>query len=416
MKVTGMSLRALIVGAALTAVAALAPSTPVFAQAAKQQQPSAKLQKPLHDAQEDLKNKKYSEAIAKLKEAEGIGGKTPYDQFLINEFLAFAYIRTNNYPEAARALEAQLDSGLTPEGQVAQKTKELAQIHYQLKNYDKAIEFGTRAIKGGFADDQIKTLVGQSYYLKGDWKGTIKFEQAQVDSQVKAGQTPTNESLMLIYSSCQKLQDEACVTRAMEQLVTYYPKPDAWAALLYAVRKETSSNETDLLQTYRLMFDTDVLKDPGDYTEMAELLLDSGSPGEAQRVLQRGLDKGVFADQRTKERAQRLLESAKKRAATDQPGLPKLEAEANAASTGQKNVAIGTGYFGYGENDKAIAQLSKGLSKGSVKSEADARLMLGIAQLKGGHKDEAIKTFREVKGDPALERIANLWVLHAKQA
>ena len=411
-----MSLRALIVGAALTAVAALAPSTPVFAQAAKQQQPSAKLQKPLHDAQEDLKNKKYSEAIAKLKEAEGIGGKTPYDQFLINEFLAFAYIRTNNYPEAARALEAQLDSGLTPEGQVAQKTKELAQIHYQLKNYDKAIEFGTRAIKGGFADDQTRTLVGQSYYLKGDWKNTLKFFQTQVDGQIKAGQTPSNESLMMIYSACVKLQDEECQTRAMEKLVTFYPKPESWAQLLYAVRKETSGNETNLLQTYRLMFDTDVLKDPGDYTEMAELALEAGSPGEAQRVLERALSKGVFTDQRTKERAQRLLESAKKRATTDEATLPKLQVEADAAAGGQKNIATGMGYFGYGQNDKAIDQLSKGLSKGSVKSEADARLLLGIAQLKGGHRDEAIKTFHTVKGDPALERLANLWALHARQA
>ncbi len=40
----------------------------------------------------------------------------------------------------------------------------------------------------------------------------------------------------------------------------------------------------------------------------------------------------------------------------------------------------------------------------------------GIAQLKAGHKDDAVKTFNAVKGDPALERLANLWSLHAKQA
>jgi len=27
-----------------------------------------------------------------------------------------------------------------------------------------------------------------------------------------------------------------------------------------------------------------------------------------------------------------------------------------------------------------------------------------------------MKTFKEVKGDPTLERLANLWGLHAKQA
>ena len=148
---------------------------------------------------------------------------------------------------------------------------------------------------------------------------------------------------------------------------------------------------------------------------MAELALDGGSPGEAQRVLEKAQSKSVFTDQRSKDRAQRLLESAKKRATSDQAGLPKLEKEADASATGVKNVAVGTAYLGYGEFDKAADQLSKGLSKGSLKSEADARLTLGIAQLKGGHKDDAMKTFKAVKGDPTLERLANLWGLHAKQ-
>ena len=51
-----------------------------------------------------------------------------------------------------------------------------------------------------------------------------------------------------------------------------------------------------------------------------------------------------------------------------------------------------------------------------MRSEPEARLLLGIAQLKAGHKDEAVKAFHSVKGDAALERLANLWSLHAKQA
>jgi tetratricopeptide (TPR) repeat protein len=414
MKVTGTSLRALLVGALVATIAGLAPGTPAYAQA--KQTNSAKLAQPLKEANDALKAHKYSEAITKLREAEAISGKTAYDQHLINDMLSFAYIKTQNYAEAAKTMEAEVDDGFTPQAEIPQKIKGLAEINYQLKNYDKAIDFGNRAIKGGFADEQIRTIVGQSYYLKGDWKNTAKFEESIADAAIKAGQAPSSETLMLIYSACQKLNDAACVTRTMERLVTYYPKPERWAQLLYGVRNETSNNETNLLQTYRLMFDTDVLKDPSDYTEMAELCLDAGSPGEAQTVIERAISKNVFTDQRTKDRAQRILDGAKKRAASDKAGLPKLEQEANAASSGDKNVAVGRAYLGYGEDDKAVDQLSKGLTKGSVKNEADARLTLGIAQLKAGHKDDAVKTFHAVKGDPALERLANLWSLHAKQA
>jgi tetratricopeptide (TPR) repeat protein len=188
------------------------------------QENSAKLAKPLKEAQDGLKAKNYPEAIEKLKEAERTAGKTPYDQHLINDMLAFAYIKTSSYADAAEAMEAQIDDGFTPQSDVAQKVRALAQINYQLKNYDKAIKFGNRAINGGFADEAIRAIVGQAYYLKGDWEGTLKFEEEIVDNQIKAGQSPKSETLQLILSSCVKLNDNACEKRARERLRRYYPR------------------------------------------------------------------------------------------------------------------------------------------------------------------------------------------------
>jgi tetratricopeptide (TPR) repeat protein len=415
MKVTGITSRALLLGAALTVVASFAPGTPVYAQ--QKQQNSPKLAAPLKAAQDDIKAKNYSAAISKLKEAEGIAGKTPYDQYLINDMLSFSYIKTNNYAEAAKTMEAEVDSGFVPAADMNNKIKGLAEINYQLKNYDKAIDYGNRAIKGGFADEAMRQLVGQSYYLKGDYKGTLKFESDMADAEIKAGQTPKSETLQLILSSCIKLNDSACETRALEKLVAYYPKPEYWYQLLYTLRQQVSSNEADTLQVYRLMLETDTMKSADDYSEMASLAMDAGSPGEARTVLERGFSKNVFTEQRVKDREQRMLDKAKQASTTDQASLPKLEKDADASPNGQKSVAVGLAYLGYGQYDKAIDQLSKGLQKGGLKSEEQARLLLGIAQLRGGHKDDAVKTFKAVKGDDQnLDRLANLWVLHAKQA
>jgi hypothetical protein len=63
-----------------------------------------------------------------------------------------------------------------------------------------------------------------------------------------------------------------------------------------------------------------------------------------------------------------------------------------------------------------VDEISKGIAKGGLRNDTEAHLLLGIAQLKGGHKDDAIKTFKGVKGDPQLERLANLWALHARAA
>jgi tetratricopeptide (TPR) repeat protein len=415
MKVTALSIRVLVAGAAIIAAVGLVPATPAFAAEGKQTN-SAKLAKPLKEAHDDLNAKKYADAIAKLREAEGMAGKTPYDQHLINDMLGFAYARTQNYAEAAKAWEAELDDGITPQSEVPTRVRQLAEANYQIKNYDKAIEFGNRAIKGGFADEELRTLVGQAYYLKGDWKGTLHFEENLVDDKIKNGQTPKNESLQLVLSACVKLSDSACETRSLEKIVAYYPKPEYWSQLLYTMRQQTSGNEANLLQTYRLMSEVDVLKSPDDYSEMAQLALEQGSPGEAQRILEKGIAKGVFTEPRAKAKNQRLLESAKKAAATDQASLQRIEKEADAAPTGAKNVGLGLAYLGYGQYDKAAETLSKGIAKGGLRNESEARLLLGIAQLKAGHKEDATKSFHAVKGDPSLERLANLWSLHAKQA
>ena len=176
-----------------------------------------------------------------------------------------------------------------------------------------------------------------------------------------------------------------------------------------------SQSDRTMLQLYRLMSEVDVLR-PEDYSEMAHIALDLGSPGEAESILEKGIQKGIFSDERTKDKNQRLLDSAKKSAAADQATLQKAEKDAQAAPAGDKDVALGFAYLGYQQYDKASDLLSQGLAKGGVRNEPDARLLLGIAQLKAGHKDEAVKSFHAVKGDPNLERIANLWSLHAKQA
>jgi tetratricopeptide (TPR) repeat protein len=165
-------LERLVLGVATMAASAVLVSGPTFA--AEKEKDKNKVSKELAPslkaAQEALQAKKFPDAIAKLKEAEGNPKKSPYDQHIINELAGVAYAKQNNFAEATKYFEAEINDGFLDEKEVPGRIKAVAQMNYQLKNYDKAIEYGNRAIKGGFADDEMKTLVGQSYYLKGDYK------------------------------------------------------------------------------------------------------------------------------------------------------------------------------------------------------------------------------------------------------
>ena len=87
-----------------------------------------------------------------------------------------------------------------------------------------------------------------------------------------------------------------------------------------------------------------------------------------------------------------------------------------AKPTGDSDVKLGAAYLSYGESDKAIEALERGIGKSGVKNTDEAGLLLGIAYLRANKKAEAAMAFGTVNKDPALTRIAKLWMLKAGAA
>jgi hypothetical protein len=404
------------VGAAAVAVA-LGNTVSVFADDAPpppKAQVTAASGKDLKAAQQALADKKFDEALADLDKVKANPKKNDYDEYVMNQLAVNAYASLKKYPEAEAALEAIIASKFMPADELKKRVVTAAILNNQLQNYDKAIQFGMRAIKDGYGNAQVQLVVAQAYYLKKDYKGNEKFIRSMVEEQIKAGQTPGEEIMRMAYDSASKQEDDAAQTRWLELLVTYHPMPDYWSNLMDSLYKGKLSDK-QLLQVYRLSSDVGVLKRGTDFAEMAQLALATGSPGEAVSVLNKGFAANAFTEKADQLRNTHLLDSAKKQAATDEPTLVKSEADAANAATGDKLVGVGIGYFGYGDYAKASKDIAAGLAKGTTTADAsDARLLLGIAELKAGDKDAAVKTFKQVKGDPVLERLADLWTLHAK--
>jgi tetratricopeptide (TPR) repeat protein len=373
--------------------------------------------KPLKEAQEAAQAKNYDLSIAKAKEALALPNKTPYDTFVSNQMLAFAYARQGNNAAAAQAMEAQLDSGFTSAQDQATIMKALASVAYQQKDYAKSAEFGQRMIKAGTADAEMYTLIAQSYYLQGNYKQAAGFLSVYVIDQERRGVTPKEQSLQLIVDSYSKMGDNTSATNWLEKMVGYYPKPNYWNNLLYTMIRSDGNTDRHTLNIYRLMQDTKTLKQGTDYTEMAQIALDQGTPGEAVTVIEQGMAAGAFEDKASKDRNQRLLDSARKAATTDKAGMAKFEAEARSAKTGDADIALGRGFLSYGMNDKAEEAFARGIGKGVSKNLDEAQMLLGISQLRQGKKDQSVATFKGIKTtDATFQRLAKLWSLHAGAA
>lgn len=379
---------------------------------------SRELAQPLTQAQAAVGKRMYTEAITKLKEADANPKKTPWDQHVINELSLYADANTHDYADAAKVTEAIVADGFTDSAETKERIKELARIYYRLNDYGKAALYAQRAIQGAFADSTTYVIASESSYLKGDFQAALRFTNSQIEQEIHKGDIPTETQLNIVLNSCIKLEDPPCTTQALERMVSYHPRPEYWQSLINTLyqTKQALSDDGVMLDIYRLSDEVGAIGRPQDYTDMAKLALEQGFPGEAQQVLEKGFTKGLFTDERARSLNQRLLEKAKTESAADQASLAKLERDASKAKTGDKEAALGVAYLSYRQYDKAVQALREGLTKGGVKSPAQTQLLLGIAELKSGDRDAAIQAFRTVNGnDQVLERLANLWSVHARQ-
>jgi len=378
-------------------------------------QVSKAVAKPLKAAQEALQGKKLDEALARVREAQGAAGeKSAYDSYVINILLFQIYQQKQDMADAIPVLQSAAQSQYATAEQQKLWLKNIALYYFQQKDYAKALDIADQAVKHGATDLDTLGLIARSQYLSGKYKEAAVTMQDIVSKQEK----PDEESLKLLWQFDLKANDDAGAARAVEKLVTYYPKPEYWAnALAPLVRMDIKDAHLQL-NVYRLMNDVGVLKLPSDYAEMAEIALDAGYPGETQAVLQQAFAKNVFVEQRDKDRYQHLLDGAKQRAASDQAQLTEVERTAEGAPTGSALVQVGAAYISYGQNDKAIAAITKGIAKGGLKSPDEANLLLGLAQLRQKNNAAAQQAFDKVaaSSNNGYARLGKLWALRAHSA
>ena len=368
--------------------------------------------KPLKAAQDAMTAKNYDEAISKIKEVQSQPGeKTAYDNFAMDILLFQAYNQKHDMASAVPVLAAAAQSQYATSDQKKVWLKNIALYYFQEKDYNKALDAANEAVKAGLNDSEMLNLIAKSQYLLGKYKEAAATMQEVVNKQEK----PDEESLKLLWQFDLKANDQAGAARTVEKLVAYYPKPEYWANALASLVNADTKDAHLQLNVYRLMNDVGVLKRGGDFAEMADIALDEGYPGETQSVLQKAFAENVFTEQRDKDRYQHLLDGAKQRAAIDLAALPKTEQDATNAPTGDRLVQVGAAYLSYGQTDKAVAAISKGIAKGSLKYPEEANLLLGIAQLRSHNAAEAQRAFEKVgaSSNTGYARLGKLWALHA---
>jgi hypothetical protein len=401
---------ALALAAACLASALTLSVTPAQAQSLRPE-----IGKPLQAAGDLVKAQKYKEALAKVRDADAVGGKNADESYLIERMRMSAASGAGDIETAGKAFEAISGSPKLGAADKLRMIESLAGSSYRAGNYARAMQWSQRYLREGGTSGSIRTLLIQSQYLSGDFAGVQKELSAEIQGTERAGGVPGEERIKLLMTAALKQNDTGGYVYAMEKLVTYYPKKEYWTDLLSRLQRKPNFSDRLALDTYRLSLATGSMSKASDYMEMSQLAVQAGYPIEGKQVVDKGFAAGVLGTGAEADRHKRLKDLMIKRSDEDKAAQAANEAEAAASKDGNGLVSVGYNQVLNGQAAKGLATMQQGIAKGGLKRPEDAKLHLGMAQVIAGENAKAQATFKTVTGTDGTADLARLWALYAKR-
>jgi hypothetical protein len=392
---------------ALTVLLGLAASA--ASAAADDQTAREQVGKPVQQAQQLVRQKKYADALARLKEADAVPDKSPYETYVIEETRAAAEIGGQDYAAAVKAIDAVLATRILPQAEATKRLVTIVQLDYQLKAYAATVAAARRYYSEGGSDPEPRRLMAQSYYLENDFPDAAKALRDVLAADEQAGRRPDEALLLSLAGSQFKLKNQDGYVDAMERLVAAHPKHEYWVDLCRAVQQKPGFAPRLRLDLDRLEVAAGAMDTPEQYVEAAQLAVEQGFPGDARTFLDKGYAASILGKGPTADRQTRLADMAKHQSDEDLKGLAAQAKEAQSSGNGNALEKLGEAYASYAKYDEAVAALAGSLKKGGLAHADDAKLHLGVAYLGAGRASDAATVLNGIGGSDGTQDLSQLW-------
>jgi tetratricopeptide (TPR) repeat protein len=397
-KTAGAFSTALLTGAAIAAASG-PTSTPAFAAPAITIENKDKaLADAINGAQADAKAGRYADALTKAKAADALPGKPAALVPQIHQMIVAYAIQAKDFAAALAQIDKMIAAN---EGNKAQNLKQALSVSIQMNNKPKIAEYAGQL--GSNLDPETRLFIAGSMMNAGQYKEAL----AEVEPLLQSGQ-PSEAVLKFEQAVYFKMNDAAGRRATLEQLVTYYPKPEYWHDLLQLARNDKGLNDEQRMEIFRLRLAVGDMKSYDDYQDMAQQALITMYPAEAKAVL----DKAAAAKLVSGERAARLVKTVNDSVAQD--AAQQADLQKKSATDPNAGVKLGLVYWTYGKNKEAEDAIRKAMS-GKLTDPDWAKVALGHVLLSDGKKPDAVTAFNSVPKNSKDASIARLWSIYARK-
>lgn len=385
----------------------------VSAPAAYAQKPTKEFVDNYNAAKAAAQSGKLQEAINKADaawpHAQGTAQKSPLQQIRVQ-----GYCGLKQHQKCVDAVEAAKSTGGLTGDQVRTFDKILAGEYDAMGQTAKALA-QTKANVDKYGGDagQYQYIARKELDAK-NYSEAVKYAQKAVDSK---GSTVAYNIMLNAYSAQNKMDD---YYKVVERIAPVMKQDNYWRMLIERTKKEPKfKSQEALLDVYRALTAAGVKLNTQEQKEMAEMALNRGMAVESEKIWASLFKSGTLGGASDKDAARnkRLYDLAVTEAKADKAGeLAKSEADAATKATGDAYANTAESYLGAGDNAKAADLFQKALAKGQMDPGVTelVKLRLGVAQWKGGKKEDAKKTWQSIKADNGAGWLAKSWLAIAK--
>jgi tetratricopeptide (TPR) repeat protein len=400
-----------ISGLLVAAILSVALATPAMAQKEerKTKQTVAMSQsvfEKLQEIQAFVEAEDYASGHALISELMAKDKLSPYEKAQMHNLSGYSYYLQEQFDNAIGSYEKVLLEPELPEALQQSTLKTLAQLHFTVEDYQKALETVRRlmaAVAEPAAD--VYMLLGQAYFQLQNYEDALDPIKTAIDMNTAQGRVPRENWLLLLRVCYYELGDFPNMIVVLKQLIANYPK-DTYVLTLAGVYSELGDTKKQLVLA-EVLYEKGFLTNATHIINLANLYLLHEIPIKAALVLEKEMDNEVVGrDVRTL----RLLSQAWYSAREDEKAIPPLKQAAEISQDGELFVRLAQAHINLENWNEAATSIQTGLKLGGISREDTANIMLGMALFNQQKLSLARKAFQDALNDTRSRRTAQQWI------
>ncbi len=397
---------------------------------------SEKIYKVLAKAQEQADKNDYPAAMQALE--DGLGYKldrlNSYEKAQYYNFKGFLLYSQEKYGPALTAYNNVLNQKNIPLGLEDATVYTMSQLYFIKGDFKGSIRMMLRWLEyQPQPTAQPLVLLGQAYYslgtkdgiaqsvANGYFKQGIPYILKAINLYKKSGKQPKENWFLLLRVMYFNMKENQKVIDILEYLVQKWPKKSYWLQLagMYGemasdVKSDTlrKSLEMKQLATYETAYRQGFLKESSELVNMSQLYMYHDAPYWASVVLAKGLKSGQIKRNR---RDYENLAQARINAGDMRQALAPLRKAAELSDNGELYKKLGQVYMQLDDYKNGAKFLELALKKGGLRRPDTVAVYQGMSYFNMGELAKARKSFELAAKDKRSRKQAYKWISYLKK-